>query len=145
MRWADISADGVWSIPTERGEKNNGGRLQLPPAALAIIHQQPHFASSPHVFQQRRPSTRAVALFQKSCNVQFRLHDLRRTHRTILSRIGVSHEVAESVLGHSLPGISGIYNRDSFEPQKAAALAELAATVERIVDPSPNVVAMVAP
>jgi integrase len=139
MRWADISPDGIWSIPTEQREKGNGGRLRLPAAALAIIKAQPHFESSPYVFTQR-PSPRTVTGFQTRCGVKFRLHDLRRTSRTILSRIGIAHEIAESLLGHTLPGVSGVYNRDSFEPQKAVALAKLAATIKQIVYPADNVV-----
>ena len=85
MRWADI-VDGVWSILTEPGEKYNGGRLRLPPAALAIINNQARI--SDRVFPHR-PSTTTKARFDRQCGVNFRLHDLRRTGRTLLSRIGV--------------------------------------------------------
>jgi integrase len=140
MRWQDISPDGVWSIPAEPGEKGNGGRLKLPPAALAIIHAQPHFASSPYVFAHR-PGTQTVSAFHDRCGIpDWRLHDLRRTSRSLLSRIGIAHDVAEAILGHTLPGISAVYNRDCFEPQKAAALAKLANTIGQIVDPINNVV-----
>src|SRR5262249_5933789 len=30
MRWDDIDADGVWTVPIEPGEKENIGRVQLP-------------------------------------------------------------------------------------------------------------------
>src|ERR1700730_5823910 len=39
------------------------------------------------------------------------IHDLRRTARSLLSRAGVSSEVAERVLGHVIPGIEAVYNR----------------------------------
>jgi integrase len=81
MRWADISTDSIWSIPQEPGEKGNGGRLRLPPAALQIINVQPRFASSPFVFPHR-PTDRTKKNFEARCGVtSWRLHDLRRTSR----------------------------------------------------------------
>ena len=44
-------------------------------------------------------------------------HDLRRTVRTGLSRLGCPSDVAEAVLGHSLKGIEGTYNLHSFEKE----------------------------
>jgi integrase len=141
MRWADISPDGVWTIPSEPREKGNGGRLKLPPAALGIIKSQPHFASSAFVFPQL-PSSRTMQAFKKRCDIDFRLHDLRRTSRTLLSRIGIAHNIAESVLGHVLPGVSAVYDRHSFEPEKAFALERLATTIQQLVYPTDNVVAL---
>src|SRR3546814_12111749 len=34
LRWAEVTNDGIWNIPTEEREKGNGGALQLPVAAL---------------------------------------------------------------------------------------------------------------
>lgn len=135
MRWADI-VDGVWTIPIEPGEKSNGGRLRLPPTALAVIDNQARI--SDRVFPHR-PSTTTKARFDRQCGVSFRLHDLRRTGRTILSRIGIVHEVAENLLGHTIPGVAGIYNRHKYETEKGIALAKLAATIQQIVDPVDNV------
>jgi len=61
-----------------------------------------------------------------------------------MARIGIAHEVAESILGHALPGVAGVYNRHSFEPEKANALARLAALIERNIDPRSNVVPLTA-
>ena len=126
MRWQDITPDGIWSIPVEAREKGNGGRLVLPPLALAIINAQPHFASSPYVFVQR-PGNRTVSAFHDRCGLpDWRIHDLRRTSRSLMSRLGIAYQVAEAVMGHTLPGVSGVYDRHSYEPEKANALARLA-------------------
>ena len=37
-------------------------------------------------------------------------HDLRRTTRTGLARLGCPFEIGESILGHRLPGFAGVYN-----------------------------------
>ena len=44
-------------------------------------------------------------------------HDLRRTVRTGLSRLGCPRDVAEAVLGHSAKGIEGTYNLHSYEKE----------------------------
>jgi integrase len=138
MRWSDI-VDGVWNIPTEPGEKSNGGRLRLPPLAFAVINNQAHV--SDRVFP-RRPSTTTKARFDRQCGVSFRLHDLRRTSRTLLSRIGISFEVAEAILGHKAKGVTSVYDRYDREAEKGIALAKLATKIQQIVDPVDNVIAL---
>jgi integrase len=44
-------------------------------------------------------------------------HDLRRTVRTGLSRLGCRNEVAEAVLGHSRKGIEGTYDLHNYEAE----------------------------
>jgi integrase len=138
LKWSDI-ADGVWTMPHVIGEKGVGGRLRLPPLALAIIDNQARI--SDFVFPHR-PAARTKAHFEQRAGVRFRLHDLRRTSRTLLSRIGVSFDVAEAILGHKAKGVAGVYDRYDRETEKGAALARLAATIQQIVDPVDNVVAL---
>jgi integrase len=38
-------------------------------------------------------------------------HDLRRTARTNMARVGVLDEVAEEVVNHIKPGVVGVYNK----------------------------------
>jgi integrase len=48
----------------------------------------------------------------------YRLHDLRRTSRSLMSRAGVADEYAEQVLAHKLPGVLGVYNRYAYHTEK---------------------------
>jgi integrase len=111
----------------------------LPPLALATINNQARV--SDRIFPHR-PSSTTKARFDKKCGVSFRLHDLRRTGRTLLSRIGVPFEVAEAVLGHRAKGVAPVYDRYDREAEKGIALAKLAATIQQIVDPVDNIVAL---
>jgi integrase len=139
LKWSDIR-DGVWTVPHTAGEKGVGGRLRLPPLALGIIANQARV--SDFVFPHR-PSSPTKTHFDRRCGVHFRLHDLRRTSRTLLSRIGVSYEVAESLLGHRVgSAVASVYDRYDREAEKGIALAKLAATIQQIVDPVDNVVAL---
>ena len=70
-------------------------------------------------------------------------HDLRRTARSLMSRAGVRPDISERVLGHAIPGIAGVYDRHSYDSEKADALNRLAALVQTIVNPPPeNIVQM---
>jgi len=67
--------------------------------------------------------------------------DLRRTARTLMSRMHIDSKVAEHCLAHSPPGVEGIYDRYSYLPQKRDAFEKLADLVERIVSPPEDNVA----
>lgn len=53
-------------------------------------------------------------------------HDLRRTVRTGLSRLGCPAEIAEAVLGHSKKGIQGTYDLHTYEKECAEWLQKWA-------------------
>jgi hypothetical protein len=50
-----------------------------------------------------------------------------------MSRAGVVAEIGERVLGHALPGVRGVYDRHSYQAEKAEALEKLAKQIELIV------------
>ena len=62
-------------------------------------------------------------------------HDLRRTARSLLSRAGVLPHIAERVLGHAIRGVEGVYDRHSYDLEKADALNKLAFLVQTIINP----------
>jgi integrase len=70
----------------------------------------------------------------------WRVHDLRRTARTLLSRAGINSDVAERCLGHTIGGVRGIYDRHAFENEMLHAFEALAAQIDRIVNPPANIV-----
>ena len=71
------------------------------------------------------------------------IHDLRRTSRSLMARAGVPSTSAERIMGHTLTGVEGIYDRHTYEQEKADALAKLAGLIAMILDPpSENVVPM---
>lgn len=59
-------------------------------------------------------------------------HDLRRTLRTNLSRLGCPTDIAEAVLGHSKKGIEGTYNLHSYERECAEWLQKWADHLDEI-------------
>ena len=85
------------------------------------------------------------AAFDKLCGVTgWTIHDLRRTGRTLLSRAGISADIAERCLGHALVGERATYDRYEYADEKRHAFEALAALIERIVHPPEAVVAELA-
>jgi integrase len=148
MRWDDL-VDGAWHIRSDEREKDHAGVLKLPKVVLEVIQSQPRIANNPFVFAgnprgRRKPGPAAFNGYsegKKQLDAKLPdmppwvLHDLRRTARSLMSRAGVPSEHAERVLGHAIVGVEGIYNLYDFAPEKADALAKLAALVAKIVNP----------
>lgn len=159
MRWDDIDADGLWTIPKEPREKNNPGTLPLSRAALNVIEPQPKIDKCPYVFAGRTkgpfagfsPSKRnldaaiAKALREDDPKAEplpgWTLHDLRRSSKTLMVRAAVRPDVSERVLGHVIPGVEGVYDVHDYNDQKADALNRLAGLVELILNPPEDNVA----
>ena len=149
MKWADVTIDGTWNIPTEDREKGNGGALALPEVAVDIIRSQSRIDGNPYVFAGRgdRHFTghrqRKLNFDAKVTIAPWVIHDLRRTARSLMARAGVRPEIAEKIMGHVLPGVEGIYDRHSYEQEKADALCKLAGLLDTIINPpGENVVAL---
>jgi hypothetical protein len=143
MKWEDIDADDVWTLPTAPREKGNIGKVRLPPIVRAILDALPRFEGNPYVFAGRKGRhMSASGLFKTKFDAKlpgdmphWTLHDLRRTARSLMSRAKVSSKDAERVLGHRLPGVEGIYDRYQYLDEKSEALAKLAALIDAIVHP----------
>ncbi len=69
----------------------------------------------------------------------WKLHDLRRTAKTLMGRAGVRPDISERVLAHTIPGVAGVYDRYGYLAEKHEALTKLAALIDRIVHPRSNV------
>jgi integrase len=105
---------------------------------MVIVEAQPRLGDFVFSVNGNRPISygRAKRSFIDTSGVSnWRLHDLRRTSRTLLSRAGISPDVAERCLGHVIPGVRGTYDRHSFYKEKVHAFEALAALLERIVHP----------
>jgi len=61
------------------------------------------------------------------------LHDLRRTVRTGLGKLGIAPHVAEAVLNHLPPKLIRTYDRNKYESEKRVALDQWATHLKTIV------------
>jgi len=60
-------------------------------------------------------------------------HDLRRTARTLMSRLKIKQHIRERVLNHSQGGIVGVYDQYDYLDEKKSALTLLAREIESIL------------
>ena len=117
---------------------------------MRAFARQPKIGEGKFVFSSdgERPFSgysKAKASFDKACGATgWTLHDLRRTARSLMSRAGVSADVAERCLGHVISGVRGTYDRHAYFDEKKRAFETLASLIARIVDPpTENVVSLV--
>jgi integrase len=141
MPWREIK-DGIWTLPAHRNNKPKV-RFDLvrPLSKAAIALLPPRGNDDEYVFGHvpDRPFGSFARMKRRvdaaSGVTGWRLHDLRRTGRSLLSRAGINTDVAELCLGHTLKGVRATYDRYSYIDEKRQALEALAHQIELIVNP----------
>jgi integrase len=150
MRWDEVDATGIWTLPASRSKTKVDVARPLNKTARVLLAEQPRFHGCDHIFTLNAcsPLTNFSGCKTKLDAVSgvrgWRLHDLRRTARSLLSRAGVNADIAERCLGHAMPTIRATYDRHQYVAEMAHAFEALAALIERIVagKPGDNVVAL---
>jgi integrase len=151
----ELALDGLWTLPATRSKNRRAHTVPLPALARKIIGTVPVIENSPFIFSTNgvRPISgwsKAKALLDKEMLAlaqkadpaavappAWTFHDLRRTCATGLARLGVQVPVIEKVLNHSsgtFAGIVQVYQRHSFDAEKANALERWAAHVQGVVN-----------
>ena len=132
-------------IVMEMVDTKQGRRHIVPRTPLidAVIDSQPITAGK-FVFPSEvtgRPIqgwTKLVAGLQHDSGVTFRLHDLRRTCRTLMSHLGIDDAVAGVAIGHKRNGLDALYNFDGMWDRRVAAFAAVTAHVEILTRAEPT-------
>ena len=144
LQWAEVDFDGgVLTIPGARTKNHRTLELKLPGLALDILRSQPHRRED-YVFGRRGGAFSTWSLSVAKLNTRileaegkalppWRLHDLRRTMRSNLGKLGVPPHVAELAINHVKGGVEGIYDRHKYQREIGAALALWADHVSAVV------------
>jgi integrase len=145
--------DGDWIVPTERYKTGTELVIPLSKAAQAVLAGRPKLGEAGFLFtvDGKAPLSgfskfklrfdRAVLAELRREDPEaelpnWRLHDLRRCARSLLSRAGMPSDHAERCLGHAVAGVRGTYDRHAYVEEKRRAFEALAALVTRIVNPA---------
>jgi integrase len=132
LAWPEIDLDREsFTIPRERSKNGKAHTLPLMPMALQIIRAVPRMASREQLFGQHSHgftgwAKSKAALDTRSAVSDWVLHDVRRSTATKMADLGVPPHVIEQILNHvggHKAGVSGIYNRSSYEREVRNALA----------------------
>lgn len=124
----------LWTIPQERAEKGKGDHIVYLTATAVNLTRSIEDVDG-LVFNVRRNSLSQHLSRDKNYLdlVRWTPHDLRRTARTHMAKIGIINEHAEAVIAHKKPGITATYNKYEYLPEKEAALIKWEAELLRIV------------
>jgi integrase len=146
LRWSEINGD--ITIPAARYKTGRDHLVPLSAAGRTVLAEMPRIAGCDYVFTNDGVGPMAnfsggKAAFDQACRVgNWRLHDLRRTARTLLGRAGVNTDIAERCLGHAKGAIRGVYDKYEYRNEKLIAFEKLATLVDQVVRPQENVVAL---
>jgi len=135
-------SNGNWTIPAARYKTGTEVTLPLSKAAMKILTGIPRIEGCEFLFTTdgRTPISGFSTFklkFDIACGVKdWRIHDLRRSARSLLSRAGVSSDIAERCMGHALPGVRGVYDRHRYLDEMRAAFEALAAQIDAVLQRS---------
>jgi integrase len=157
MKWAEIEGD-QWTLPGKRTKNKADNTVPLSPLARKILDDMPRIDNFEHVFSTGRKGDRPVSGWgkikerldkivgqivaneagdeldmKKHALPHWVIHDLRRTVRTNLPKLGITPDTAERVLGHAIGGVRGVYDRHAYDEQKRHALEAWAQHVETLI------------
>jgi integrase len=136
LRWTEIDlTTGKLLLPKERTKSKRPHEFVLPPTAIAIIEtvrrrnsRDTLFGGGASGFNAWSYNTMAlgarIAAADGNTLAPWTLHDLRRTVRTRLGKLGVLPHIAELVLNHAghKSGIGGVYDHHDYGPEISEAL-----------------------
>ncbi len=146
---------GLWRLPAPRTKNRVAHVMPLPPLALAEIAsvwpKETAELDPTHQLLGRVQGggfsgfSRAKAALDKASGVaDWDWHDLRRTARTVMSRLGVAREAAEAALNHvsGRSGLVGVYDRHHYGDEALAALRAWQSHVAALVRRKAKVIAL---
>jgi integrase len=155
LKWSEVNLDtSLLTIPGTRTKNHRTLELTLPDVATDILRSVPRQEDRDFIFgrfggafsgwsaAKLRLDAR-IAMAAGKPIAAWRLHDLRRTMRTNLGKLGVRPDIAELAINHVQGGVQAIYDRYRYQREIAAALALWADRVLAIAEGrESNVVAL---
>jgi integrase len=143
MTWEEVDLDAeLWTIPAARYKTRVVQAVALSPAALKILRARWTPDASGYVLPGRKasqPFNGAASAMRRLRKVllrggDFTIHDLRRTCRTGLARLGVDELTAELVIGHRPQGLLKVYDQHARMDERRDALGRWAGCVLTMAD-----------
>jgi len=132
-----LLADRLVVVP-EHAKTGAQHEVPLTPLMRAVIAGEP-ITTALLVFPSSKTGdrikgwTKLIAKLQQVSGVDFRLHDLRRTARTLMSRLGVAEDIAELAIGHVRVDLIARYNKDQAWEGRCDAFARVSTHVESLI------------
>ena len=142
MRIEDIDrGNGWWTIPGERSKNERSHRVPLSPQTEAVLEEllADDDRSEGWVFFTPLCDGPMTKLWRtkrdiaERAGVSFVPHDLRRSAASHMTGMGIPRLTVSKLLNHAEAGITKVYDRHSYDPEKRQALDTWGARLEEIV------------
>jgi integrase len=149
LAWSDVDLEAkVWTVPPEITKSGRPHKIPLPRPAVTILRSHKRAARCDLVFPGRhnQPMTgwskRLPAVYKltrAAGMAHWTLHDLRRTVRTGLGRLGVDRVVAELLIDHAISNeLAAIYDRGDYWHLRVEAAERWARQVMGAIEAAEN-------
>ena len=140
MRWAELDRKAkTLTLPAERTKNGRAHIVPLSDLAIKTLDgvgardgRDLVFGNGDGGYSGWSHSKKALDEAIK-LDEEWTLHDLRRTVRTGLGRLGVAPHIAEAVLNHLPEKLIRTYDKNRYEPEKRQALDLWAAHIEALL------------
>lgn len=137
MRWQAVRERPWWTLASAETKARRQHRVFLTSPAIEVLERQSasrfrgdyvfagrrgaahvHPDAVSHAFAELREGLRAAGTVRR----RYTVHDLRRTGRTALSRLGVAPHVGDKVLNHGTSGVRAHYDLYAWDREVQQAL-----------------------
>jgi integrase len=139
LKWSEVDLNArTINLPPERTKNGRAHSVPLTDAALAIVNDVRR-RDRDCVFGLGQGGfsgwSRSKSDLAKNANLKepWTLHDLRRTVRTGLGKLGVQPHIAEAVINHLPPILVRTYDRNTYAAEKRDALDKWATHLKTVV------------
>lgn len=129
MRWSDLDADGVLTVPCPKGGEAKAFRLPLPRRLLQVLEQVKQTTApleSPFVFPSTTSTSGHVEQLRRTDAFPYAPHAMRHSFRTMALEVGVDFQMVTLLLNHSNPHVSFNY------VSRAKLLGPMREAIERV-------------
>jgi integrase len=131
LQWSEVDFEArTITLPKERTKNKQQHVVPLSDAAMQVLQDIPH-RDRTHVFGKRVGGFSAWSKSKRELDAVLNiepwvLHDLRRTVRTGLGKLGVQPHIGEAALNHLPAKLIRTYDKNKYEAEKRAALEQWA-------------------
>jgi integrase len=107
MRWTDLDADGVLTVPSPKGGEARAFRLPLPRRLLQVLERLER--ASPFVFPSKTSKSGHIEEMRRTAVFPFAPHQMRHTYRTWALEAGVDMQTITLLINHHPAGVTWGY------------------------------------
>jgi len=140
LKWSEIDTKArTITLPPNRTKNGQEHVVPLCDSAMAILEGIER-CDRDYLFGRRRVGgfcrwAKSKRAFDQTLKLKepWIVHDLRRTVRTGLGKLGIQPHIAEATLNHLPPKLIRTYDRNKYESEKRAALDQWATHLKTIV------------